>query len=66
MSELSIFVDESGDFGEYDFHAPFYISSMVIHDQSIDIEEDLLKLEREMENIGWPKTLHSCRSGYQV
>ena len=61
MSELSIFVDESGDFGEYDFHAPFYIISMVIHDQSIDIEEDLLKLEREMENIGWPK--HCIHAG---
>lgn len=61
MSELSIFVDESGDFGEYDYHAPFYIISMVIHDQSIDIEEDLLKLEREMENIGWPK--HCIHAG---
>ena len=52
MSELSIFVDESGDFGEYDFYAPFYIISMVIHDQGIDIEEDLLKLEREGKNTG--------------
>jgi hypothetical protein len=23
--ELSVFIDESGDFGEYDFHSPFYI-----------------------------------------
>ena len=53
MRELSIFVDESGDFGEYDFHSPFYIISLVFHDQNIDITEDLKKLERELSNIGW-------------
>lgn len=25
MKELSIFIDESGDFGEYDYHSPWYI-----------------------------------------
>ena len=29
--ELSIFVDESGDRGEYDYHAPYYIVSFVFH-----------------------------------
>ena len=55
MKELSIFVDESGDFGEYNHHAPFYIISMVLHDQIIDIEDDLKMLERELNNIGWSK-----------
>ena len=32
--ELSVFVDESGDFGEYDHHAPYYIISLVFHNQS--------------------------------
>ena len=32
MKELSIFVDESGDFGEYDYHSPYYIILMVLHD----------------------------------
>lgn len=27
MKELSIFIDESGDFGEYDYHSPWYIVS---------------------------------------
>ena len=27
MKELSIFIDESGDFGQYDYHAPYYIIS---------------------------------------
>ena len=37
MKELSVFVDESGDFGEYDYHSPFYIISLVFHDQVYDI-----------------------------
>ena len=55
MKELSVFVDESGDFGEYNHHAPFYIISMVLHDQSIDIDNDLRTLENELANIGWSK-----------
>ncbi len=54
MKELSIFVDESGDFGEFDSHAPFYILSLVLHDQKVDIKDDLALLESEMRNIGWP------------
>ena len=54
MKELSVFVDESGDFGEYDFHSPYYIISLVFHDQSIDISNDLQILESELANIGWP------------
>ena len=61
MKELSIFVDESGDFGDYDYHAPFYIISMVLHDQSIDIENDLKVLEGELSNIGWPE--HCVHAG---
>ena len=34
MSYLSIFVDESGDFGDYQPHSPYYIASMVLHDQA--------------------------------
>ncbi|MBE5920583.1 MAG: DUF3800 domain-containing protein [Pseudobutyrivibrio ruminis] len=61
MKELSVFVDESGDFGEYDYRAPFYIISMVIHDQDDDISLDLKKLESEMKNIGWPE--HCVHAG---
>ena len=36
MSEkiLSCFIDEAGDFGEYDYHSPYYIVSVVLHEQS--------------------------------
>lgn len=37
MNELSVFIDESGDFGKYDPKAPFYIIGMVLHDQRRDI-----------------------------
>ena len=52
MKELSIFVDESGDFGEYDYHAPYYIISMVIHRQDVDISNDLKALDNELNNLG--------------
>ncbi|MCM1081847.1 MAG: DUF3800 domain-containing protein [Clostridium sp.] len=60
MKELSIFVDESGDWGEYDFHSPYYIISMVIHDQSSNITENLKQLEKRLSDIGYPHhTIHS-------
>ena len=52
MKELSIFVDESGDFGEYSVHSPYYIIALIFHDQDIDINKDIRILEREMTNIG--------------
>ena len=61
MKEQSIFVDESGDFGEYDYHAPYYIISLVIHDQKNDILNDLKFLDRELANIGWKN--HSVHAG---
>lgn len=61
MKELSVFVDESGDFGEYDYHAPFYIISLVFHDQSKDISSDVIKFEEMMANIGWPQ--HCIHAG---
>ena len=53
MKELSIFVDESGDFGEYDYRSPYYIISLVFHDQEIDISRDVFILEKKLSDIGW-------------
>lgn len=52
MKEISIFVDESGDFGKYDWHSPYYIISMVIHDQDVDISEGVSRLEAELSDLG--------------
>lgn len=61
MNELSIFVDESGDFGEFEKHTPFYIISLVLHAQSVDISSDLDKLEQEMRYLGLPN--HCIHAG---
>ena len=52
MKELSIFIDESGDFGEYEQHSPYYIITMVFHDQAIPISEAVARLDRELDYIG--------------
>ena len=53
MKELSIFVDESGDFGEYAQHAPYYIITMVFHDQSNDISQNIKILNNALRQIGY-------------
>ena len=53
MKELSIFVDESGDFGEYQKHSPYYIITMILHEQSVDISSQIKKLDIELKNMGY-------------
>lgn len=55
MKELSVFVDESGDFGEYEKHSPYYIITLVLHDQKEDISDQLAHLETELSNMGFPE-----------
>lgn len=50
---LSVFIDESGDFGPYDFHAPFYLVAMVLHNQDVDISKNIDDLESHLTNIGY-------------
>lgn len=50
MKTLIIFIDESGDFGEYSKHSPFYIISMVVHNQDIDISNAIDKLNNNLNN----------------
>ena len=61
MKKLSIFVDESGDLGEYDHRAPYYIISLVLHDQNYDMNRELAILEESLANIGWSK--HCVHAG---
>ena len=48
LKELSIFIDESGDFGEYSTHSPYYIITMIFHDQHEDINIAISKLNQEL------------------
>ena len=61
MRELSIFIDESGDFGPYDYHSPYYIIAMVFHDQTADISGPIAKLNRDLEAHGFPN--HCVHTG---
>ena len=49
MKELSIFVDEAGDFGDYEKHNPYYIVTMVFHNQAAEIDEEIAVLNRNLE-----------------
>ncbi len=61
MGQLSIFVDESGDFGEYSTHSPYYIITMIFHDQDKDIQSNINHLNDSLENMGLGKdfTIHT-------
>lgn len=61
MKELSIFIDESGDFGEYDYHSPYYIIAIVMHNQDLDISNALNHLETELAQLGYSK--HCVHAG---
>jgi len=54
MKELSVFVDESGVFGPYEYHSQFYIVTLIFHDQSIDIYKDINRLNNELINFNLP------------
>jgi len=51
LKELSVFIDESGDFGEYDYHSPYYIIAMVFHEQEENIQPAVLKLNQELSYL---------------
>ena len=55
MGKLSIFVDESGDFGAYSFHSPYYIITMIFHEQDKDILTNINHLNESLEMMGLGK-----------
>lgn len=50
---LSIFIDESGNFGKYDPKAPCYYVAMVFHDQSDDILNAISNLDEYVKKLGF-------------
>lgn len=49
---LSVFIDESGDFGDYSLHSPYYLVGMVLHEQNKNIDPFLSSLDSHIEKIG--------------
>lgn len=62
MRELSIFIDESGDFGPVQKHSPFYVLSLVLHDQSDDIASQLGKIHDALRARGFAVN-HAIHTG---
>ena len=61
VKELSVFIDESGDFGPYEPHSPLYIVALIFHDQSLDISLQLSRLRSTMSQRGLPDyTVHAA------
>ena len=63
MSEkiLSVFIDESGDFGPYEAHAPYYLVSMILHNQSTDVSENIKLFDSHLLNLGYQN--HAIHKG---
>jgi len=53
MKELSIFIDESGDFGELKERPSYYLVTMVFHDQAISIEDDIRRIDNSIKSSGY-------------
>lgn len=58
---LSCFIDEAGDFGYYDHHSPYYIVSVVLHEQADSIQSQIDGLERYLKVLGFSD--HAIHSG---
>lgn len=58
---LSAFLDESGDFGQYEQHSPYYLVSLVLHDQTIDISQNISDFETHTKNLGYEH--HAVHTG---
>ena len=53
MKELSIFIDESGDFGEVTERPAYYLVTLLFHDQKNEITANVKKLEDSTKNSGF-------------
>lgn len=53
MSELSVFIDESGDFGECRIQPAYYLVTFVFHDQRQNIASNIQHLEESVYNAGF-------------
>ena len=51
MKQLSIFIDESGDFGEYNGITEYYVISFVFHNQTEDISGMVERLDNSLKDV---------------
>lgn len=53
MRKLSVFIDESGDFGEIKERPAYYLVTFVFHDQNNSIDQEIKKLEAGVRDAGF-------------
>lgn len=58
---LSCFIDEAGDFGAYNHRSPYYVVSVVLHEQSDSIQNQIDGLDRYLNDLGYPN--HALHTG---
>ena len=58
MKRLSIFIDETGEFGFEKGSSRLYGVSFVFHDQSYSIKKEINDLNQRLLNIGYINMIH--------
>ena len=58
---LSVFIDESGNFGPYDTAAPYYLVAMILHNQDVSITENISIMDGHIDRLGYPN--HAIHTG---
>ena len=53
MKELSVFIDESGDFGKITERPAYYLVTLLFHDQNYEIAPNIKKLEDSIKDAGF-------------
>jgi len=60
MRDICIYVDESGTFSEYEHTDPYYIVTLVFHDQNQDITHHIKTLDYNLSSFIFPsKAIHT-------
>ncbi len=65
MKELSVFIDDSGDFGEIKERPSYYLVTFVFHDQQNDISAQVKKLEDSVKTAGFDiEYIHTGKTNF--
>lgn len=60
MKELSVFIDESGDFGEVKERPAYYLVTFVFHNQANNINQQVTKLEETLNRKFYDREILDC------
>ena len=57
---LNVIINESGDFGAFQKHSPYYLVGLLLHDQRHDITAACQLLDNQIKNLGYePHSIHT-------